>query len=146
MVKFLKNYVNSEKIEISIEIQLWIAQNWLYKLGFEYKHIYKNIFINGYEYLNVVKNRNNFLIKIEDLKPYIVEFEENDKIKSKIYLLSCIIRKSDWQPIIIITYDECTFSINNSIKKTWTKVENTFLQLKGHGQGIMISEFLFSFD
>lgn len=46
---------------------------------------------------------NNLLIRIEDLKHYIVEFEEDDKKKPKDYLYNCPIGDNNQQSIIIIT-------------------------------------------
>ena len=57
----------------------------------------------------------NFLQRMEKLKPYMVEFEENSVIKKKIYPSDCVIYGSICCPIIVITYDECIFSANNSI-------------------------------
>lgn len=104
------------------------------------------MFIDKNEYSNVIEDQNNFLIKIEDFKPYMVEFKKDGKIKPKIYPFDYVIGDIDWQPIIIITYDECTFSANNSIWRAWTRVEDIFLRLKSHGQGIMPSEFLLLFN
>lgn len=44
----------------------------------------------------MVEDWNNFLIKIEDLKPYIIEFKKNSKIKPKIYLLGSIVIRNNW--------------------------------------------------
>ena len=68
-----------------------MARNWLCKLGLEYKDVCKDIFIDRHERSDVVEDRNNFLIKMEDLKPYMVEFEENDKMKPKDYLSDCAV-------------------------------------------------------
>ena len=51
----------------------------------------KDVFTNRYEWPNVVKNCNNFLKKIEELKPYIIEFEEDDGMKAKISLFDCAV-------------------------------------------------------
>ena len=77
--------------------------------------MHKDIFVDGHERLDVVEDCKNFLQKMEELKPYIVEFEENGAIKPKIYLSDCVISGNDWWPIIVITYDECTFLANNRI-------------------------------
>ena len=53
------------------------ARNWLRKLGYEYKDVRKDVFVDGHERSDVVEDRKNFLQKMEELKPYIVEFEEN---------------------------------------------------------------------
>lgn len=54
---------------------------------------------------------------MEELKPYIVEFEENNAIKPKVYPADYAIGENNWQPVIIITCDEYTFSANNGIRK-----------------------------
>lgn len=84
----------------------------------EYNDIYKNVFIDGHKCLNVVEDWNNFLTRIEDLKLYIVEFEENSKMKLKIYPLGCIVEESDRQSIIVISYDKCTFFCQQWYKKS----------------------------
>ena len=145
MVQFLKTYVNPEGIQTPIEIQLRTARNWLRKLGFEYKDVHKDVFIDGQERLDVVDDQNNFLTKMEDLKPYIVEFEEDGKMKPKDYPSDCAVGGNDRRPIIVITHDECTFSDNDGIQRVWTRVGDTFLRRKGRGQGIMTSEFLLPF-
>ncbi len=68
----------------------------------------------------MIEDRNNFLTRIEDLKPYMVKFEEDDKMKPKIYPSDCTVRGSVRQSIIVITHDEYTFPANNSIKRAWT--------------------------
>lgn len=107
-------------------------QNWLYNQRFEYKNICKYIFIDRHECLLMLEDQNNFLRKIEDLKPYMVECEENSKIKPKLYSFDCTIGSNDWQPIILIIYNKCTFFANNSIQITWTQFRDILLQLKGY--------------
>lgn len=97
-----------------------IAHNLLYKLRYEYKDIHKNIFIDRHKQSNIIENQIYFLQKIEELKPYKVEFEENGIMKPKIYPANCALGGNNQQPIVVITYDKCTFSANNGIRKTWT--------------------------
>lgn len=47
----------------------------------------------------------------------MVEFEEDGKIKSKIYPSDCIVEGSNQLLIILISHDECVFSANNVIRK-----------------------------
>ena len=47
----------------------------------------------------------NFLRKMEKLKPYMVEFDENGAIKPKIYLSDCAVKEENRRPIIIITHN-----------------------------------------
>lgn len=56
LVKFLKNYINPEKIEISVIIYFFISQKWLYKLEFQYKEVHKDMFIVWYEWLDGIKD------------------------------------------------------------------------------------------
>lgn len=72
-----------------------MVQNWLQKLSWKYKNIYKNVLITRYKHSNMIKNYNKFLIKIENLKSYIVKFEENSVIKPKIYLFNYVVKDED---------------------------------------------------
>lgn len=68
-----------------------IAQKWRYKLKYEYKDVHKDMFINRHERPDIAKDYKVFLEKIEKLKSYMMEFDENNKIKPKVYLLDCIV-------------------------------------------------------
>ncbi len=142
MIQFLKTYVSPEREEIPIVIRSRTARNWLRKLGYEYKDVRKNVFVDGHERSDVVEDRKNFLPKMEELKPYIVEFDENGAMKPKVYLADCAVGGNNRRPVIVIAHDECTFSANDGIRKVWTQKGNTFLRPKGRGQGIMVSEFI----
>ena len=54
---------------------------------------------------------------MKELKPYIVKFNKNGTIKSKVYLVDCIERGNNRQSDIVITHDKCTFSASNRIRK-----------------------------
>lgn len=113
----MKDYVNPQGIKTPIVICSCTARLWLNKLGYVYKKIQKDIFVDKHKWLNVIENCQKFLKKIEDFKPYIVEFEENDIIKPKVYFQDYIIEDNERQPIIGIIYDKYTFSSNNRIQK-----------------------------
>lgn len=104
-------------METPIVICSRTTRKWLCKLGYENKDVHKDVFIDGHEQPDVVKDRSVFLNKMEELKPYIVEFDENSAMKPKIYLLDYAVKGNHWQPIIVITHDECIFSTNNGIRK-----------------------------
>ena len=53
------------------------------------------MFIDGHERSDVVEDRNNFLTRMEDFKFYMVEFEEDGKIKPKVYLSDCAVGAND---------------------------------------------------
>ncbi len=88
------------------------------------------MFIHGHEKSNVVEDRKVFLEKIEKLKPYLVKFDENGTIKPKVYLSNCKVKGNNRGPILLITNDECTFSLNIGIRKAFAQKRNTFLRLK----------------
>lgn len=54
-----------------------------------------DIFVDKYERPDMIKNYINFLRKIEKLKTFLVEFNKNDNIRFKIYLLNYTIIKKD---------------------------------------------------
>ena len=56
-----------------------------------------------------------FFKRLEELKPYMVKFEENNTIKPKIYSIDCAVKVDKRQSIIVITHDKCTFFANNRI-------------------------------
>lgn len=82
-----------------------------------YKDVRKDIFVNGHEWSDVVEDCANFLNLIEELKPYMVEFYDDSIIKPKVYPFDYTMGGENYQSIIVITYDECTFSINNGVWK-----------------------------
>lgn len=145
LVQFLKAYKNTQGIETPITIRSRTARRWLGKLGYEYKDVRKDVFIDGHERSDVVEDRNNFLKKMEELKPYMVEFEEDGAMKAKTYPSDCAVGGPNRRPIVVITHDECTFSANDGIRKAWIRKGDTFLRPKGRGQGIMTSEFILPF-
>lgn len=119
------------------------AQKLLFKLRYEYKNVYKDLFINENERPDVVEDCNVFLEKIEQLKPYMVEFDKNKAMKPKVSTSNCAVGDNNWRPIIVITNDECTFFANNGIQKTGTRKSDIFLRPKDQRQGIMVFEFIF---
>ena len=127
LVQYLKEYVNSEGMITPIEIKLRNAQNWLHHLGFEYKDVKKDVFIDGHERPDVIEDRKKFLEKMEELKQYLVEFNEDNTMKKKNYPANYAVGSSDRRPVIVITNDECTFSANDGICKAWTWIGDTFL-------------------
>lgn len=133
LIQFLKEYVNPKGIETPVVICSCTVQTWLRKLGFVYKKMCKDVFIDSYEWPDVMEDQNCFLIKIEELKPYMVEFNENGTMKVKDYLVDCAVRGEECRTIIIITHDECTFSRNDGVQKAWTWEGDTFLRPKRRG-------------
>ena len=130
LVQFLKTYVNPQGEEISITIRLRTARRWLGQLGYEYKDVHKDVFIDGHERSDVVEDCKNFLRRMEEFKLYMIEFEENGAMKEKIYLPDYAVHSPNRRPIIVITHDKCIFSGNDDIQKAWTRKGDTFLRPK----------------
>lgn len=65
--------------------------------------------------LTMIEDYKKFLNTMKDLKVYLVEFEENELMKIKNYLLDCIIRRDIYYLVIIITYNKYIFSANDGI-------------------------------
>lgn len=83
-------------------------------LGFEYKDIKKDVFINGYKYLDIIGYHKNYITIINNLKLYLVEFEKNESMKKK-NSDDCIIKRDKYQLVIIITHNDRIFFANNEI-------------------------------
>lgn len=129
-------------METPIVIRSRTARRWLCKLGYEYKDVRKDVFVDRNERADVVADRKNFLRKIEELKPYMVEIDKFGVMKPKVYPPDYAVGGGNRQPVIVITHDECTFSANDGVRRAWTRKGDAFLRPKGRGQGIMASDFL----
>lgn len=98
-----------------------------------------------YEQSAIVEDSSNFLEKMKELKPYMVEFSKDGTMKSKVYPPDCAVEGKNHQQIIIITHDKCLFFANDDVQKAWTRERNPFLRPKRWEQGIMVLEFVPSF-
>ncbi len=85
------------------------------------------MFIDGYESSNLVEDQNNFLTRMEDIKLYIVQFEESDTMETRIYLSDFAVKSDDRRLIILITNTEYTFFSSIGIGRAWNKFEDPFL-------------------
>lgn len=79
----------------------------------------------------MVEDCQKFLKIIKNLEPYLVEFEENKSMKTKNYWNNCAVGGNICWLVIVIIYNEYTFSTNNRIWRAWTCVGDIFLQFKG---------------
>jgi hypothetical protein len=117
------------------------ARKWLRRLGFRWQEVRKGVFIDGHERPDVVEHRKQFVDKIEELSPYLVEFMADGSMKEKLYPIDCEIGGLK-RSIIIITHDEAVFSANDGKHQAWCAPGEHFLRPKGKGKGIMVSDFL----
>lgn len=58
-----------------------------------------------------------FLDEIKSLLLYLIDFSEDRCMLFKEYHNNCIVGDGDWKQIIMIKYDESTFSVNNGCQK-----------------------------
>lgn len=65
------------------------------------------MFVDGHERLDVLEGRKWFLRTIKDM-----EFRDGT-MKEKYYSLDYAIGSDQCQPVIIITHNECIFSLND---------------------------------
>lgn len=54
------------------------------------------MFIDKYKQSNTIKNCKNFFKKIEELKSYLIEFNKDDTIKEKNYLVNYTVNNSNY--------------------------------------------------
>lgn len=54
----------------------------------------------------MVKDYQNFLNLMKELKTYFIKFNKDGIIKSKVYLFNCAVKNANWQPVIIIIYNK----------------------------------------
>ena len=118
------------------------VRRWLRKQGLNWRDVKKGVYVDGHERQDVVGYREGFIKRLEELWPYIVEFEDDGTIVNKAYPEGCIVGGRDRQPIILVTHDKSTFSSNDGRRQAWTGPSRQFLRPKGRGQGIMVSDFL----
>ncbi|RPA94627.1 hypothetical protein L873DRAFT_1837574 [Choiromyces venosus 120613-1] len=109
------------------------ARRWLARLGFHWTEVRKGVYIDGHEL--------RFLEQLKGLEPYLFEFNEEGGIKPKEYPRGCQVGGLH-PPVILVTHDESTLNSNEARSRAWKEVHSTFLRPKGHGRGIMISDFL----
>lgn len=54
------------------------------------------MFVDGHKQLNIIKDHINFLRKIEELKSYIVKFNQDGAMKPNIYLFDCVVGRENY--------------------------------------------------
>lgn len=146
VIAFLKDYLNLKRLETPIKIRFCTARQWLNQLGYIYRDIKKDVFVNGHERANVVEDRKAFLKIMLDLEPYLVEFDSKGNMKDKVYPHDCQVERIDWRPVIVIMHDECTFSANDRKTHGWQRKRDTFLCPKRKRRKIMVLDFLLPFS
>ncbi len=65
------------------------ARRWQHKLGLKYKDVKKEVFVDGHERPDVLKDREQFLKTMKELELYLIEFGEDGTMKAKNYPSNC---------------------------------------------------------
>ncbi|PWW74281.1 hypothetical protein C7212DRAFT_212228, partial [Tuber magnatum] len=101
----------------------------------------KGVYIDRHERKDMVAYRERFVKILKGLWPFVIEFEDDGSRKEKTYPMRCEVGGLT-RPIILIIYDESTFSSNDLWRQAWVKQGSQIIRPKGRGQGITVSEFL----
>lgn len=116
------------------------AVRWLHRLGFDYKEVKKGLFKDGHERQDVVDYRQNvFLPTLEGLKPRFLEWDATGEM---VRTPQEIFQETGLPPLVPVTHDECIFYVNDRPTFVWTEKDSMLLRKKGHGAGIMVSDFI----
>lgn len=73
--------------------------------------------MDKYKQFDIVEVYTNFLKEIKKLKPYMVDFFEDNVMKPKVYSFNYKVKNENSWLIIVITYDEYIFFVNNKVWK-----------------------------
>ena len=112
------------------------ARRWLKSMGYSWRTARKNVYVDGHEREDVVRDRQSFLAKFKDLEPRLADWDENGE------LIGGPSPPGGGRWVVIITHDESTFQVNDGRRQMWILKNNDPLRPKGVGKGIMVSEFL----
>lgn len=89
-----------------ISIRSRTVDKWLPQKGYYWVNIQRHIFIGGLQKFDVVEYHNQLLKDMEAIKFYLVKFQKNISIKSKVYLENRTFRDTNQRSIIFIRYDK----------------------------------------
>ncbi|RPA76037.1 hypothetical protein BJ508DRAFT_213928, partial [Ascobolus immersus RN42] len=119
------------------------ARRWLNRLGFQWKDVRKNVYIDGHERFEVKEYRKEFLEKIKFLKPFFAYFEDGHvKHPEGTAPFSIGNEGADGainlrRPIIPVTHDESTVNANDGIRQAWHQKDSSWIRPKGRGRAIL---------
>lgn len=108
---------------------------WLKRLGFEWKEVRKEVYIDGYEKPDVVLySQHCFLPQWKELEKRIPKWSSTGVLDNtplpagKRLLIPC-------------AYDECTFHLNDGVHHRWVHKDKHLIRKKSKGQGLIVSDF-----
>ncbi|RPA95419.1 hypothetical protein L873DRAFT_1931591 [Choiromyces venosus 120613-1] len=90
-----------------------MARTWLKCLGLDWKQIRKGVYFDGHERPDVLEEWVQFLNLLDQLNPFLAEFDCEGNIIDKVYPPNCFPGLTISQLIILITHDESTFNTHD---------------------------------
>ena len=113
------------------------ARNYLKAFGYEFSRIKKGMYVDSHERKDVVTYRMVFLRKMLELEKLMPVFDgENMEIETLPKLLP------GEKLHILVTHDECVFSLYDGMPMCWMPKGEQPLRKKGQGRSLHVSEFL----
>ncbi|RPA78671.1 hypothetical protein BJ508DRAFT_349096 [Ascobolus immersus RN42] len=113
------------------------ARRFLHRMGFSYKNVTKNVYIDGHERPDVIEYRQQvFLPEWKTHSRRFVLFNEDGTWEFPKGL------QVGEKPLVLVTHDESTFNANDGKRRVWVKDGKMPLRQKSRGKGIMVSGFL----
>ncbi len=113
------------------KIHVETARRWLLELGFSRVHHQKGVYFDGHDRSDVVKYRNEFLAKMEDLDTRTISFDGNTPQLEE-----------GQRPLIRVVHDGSTFHANCDQSFFWGDDSTNVLRQKSLGAAIMVSDFV----
>ena len=104
---------------------------WLQELGFSRVHHQKGVYFDGHDRDDVVRYRQVYLQKLEDLYR-----------KSLTCFGNAPLLALGEKPLILVTHDECTYYANCDQTYFWADEKTNVLRQKSLGASIMLSDFI----
>lgn len=113
------------------------AQRWLAFLGLKYGRYRPGLYNDGHERPDVVKYRDNFLLRFEHYEKRMIQYEGEFMEKVVMPVLA-----PDERPLVLVTHDESCFSSHDGRDFVWLDEGNNRIRPKGDGRSIMVSAFV----
>ena len=125
------------ELDNSVSISERTAVRWLTLLDFVHCEQKKGTYVDGHEREDVVRYREEFLMKIEEYQKRMITYVGDDCEKAIQPDLEDGVR-----PLVLVVQDESCFSSNDARKTIWKQRNGNILRPKGSGRSLMVSEFL----
>jgi len=138
--EILRNYTNHTLFQSlgfqDKKISLSTAHRWITRLGWTFHRYQKGIYIDGHERVDVVRDREEFIWKYDELSNFMPTFDQETLQQINPIL------ESNMKMHVFITHDECSFDSHDGETHGWGPQDEQPLLKKGRGRTLMVSDFL----